>query len=536
MFLGGLGIFLFGVQTISDGLQKYAAHRLKLVLQSFTNRPVMAVLFGIVATVAFQSSAATNVLVVEFVNLGLMNLGQALGIVLGSSLGTSISILLISFEILNIALGAAFVGLVMYLASNGKWKYLGQSLIGFGLIFVGINIMSTASAPLKEVPQVYNALAQLGEQKLLAILAGLGLSAVLQSSNAAFAIMISLADQGLLNLQAVIPLVLGAHIGGTITPLVSSLAADKMDAKRTAIANTAYKVVGTVLILPFLYEYQGLVQWSSADLSRQVANAHLFFSIFMILVFFPFNNLIAKGLTRLLPQRAGKRVEWSLKYIDESTLEVPAIALSRVNQEVIQVAEYIGRELIERLPEAMLSCDPQIAQQITHKEKGVDWYYEKITRFINRLSQKGLTDEQGEEILNLQFVLKELEYIGDTVVPVCHRVMRLYQDNLTLGEEHWEQLNYLYKKIAENYANVVEALKTSDSSLAARVIREHPEILRIQRTIQFNALGRCLSFEAQYDGLSPQERLNYALVDLSTLLYSIDEHIVNIAQVVMGIL
>lgn len=263
IFLGGLGLFMYGVHTTSNGLQKFAANRLKQILNSLTEKTLLAVLLGMIMTVAFQSSAATTVLVVEFVNLGMMNLAQALGIVLGSAVGTSIVIQLIAFKMLNVALGAIFIGFILHVFGRGLWKHLGQALIGFGIIFVGMAYMTEASTPLKNIPGVYTFISQLGTQPLLAILVGVLLTTVLQSSTALFAIMMSLASQQLLHPNVMVPLVLGAHIGGTMTTLLSSFVAKQMDARRAAIANTGYKVVAAVLVFPFLSEFAHLITWTT---------------------------------------------------------------------------------------------------------------------------------------------------------------------------------------------------------------------------------------------------------------------------------
>ena len=526
---------MFGVQTTADGLQKFAANRLRRILLSLTKRTFLAVLFGIVMTVAFQSSAATTVLVVEFVNAGLMNLGQALGIVLGSAVGTSIAIQLLAFKMLPIALGLIFVGFVLYLWARVKqWKHLGQALIGFGTIFVGMSHMSGASAPLKNIPEVYTFLAQLAAQPVLAIIVGLLLTTVIQSSTAVFAIMMSLAGQRLLPLGAVVPLVLGVHIGGTVMALLSSLTAQKTDAKRAAIANTGYKVVGTILVFPFLGQFVWLVQWTTADLQRQVANAHLVFALFMVIIFFPFNSLIAKTLKRLLPDRqaGGNRI---FRYLDESSLEVPAIALTQAFQEIKGLGRVIYDSMMKPLPEALLAERDTLALEITRVEKDVDWYHHHISRFLVGLSKRGLTDEQTEENINAQFILKELEYIGDDINSMVTIILKVHRQDLTLPQAEWEGLQEIYAKTAANFARVLEALEKWDTDLAAEVIREHPEILRIQRSLQFTALAENPRDDLGGDDIRDEEKLRYAKVDLINLFYGVDEHVVNIAQVVMGI-
>lgn len=535
VFLGGLGLFMYGVQTTSDALQKFAAYRLKQILQSLTKKPFMAVLLGMIMTVAFQSSAATTVLVVEFVNAGMMNLGQALGMVLGSAVGTSISIQLIAFQILDIALGAIFVGFVLYFSGKKQWKHLGHSLIGFGLIFVGMSNMSNASAPLRNIPEVFSFLAQLGSHPFLAILVGLILTTIIQSSTAVFAIMMSLAGQRLLELPAIVPLVIGAHIGGTVTTLLTSLTAQKMDAKRTALANTGYKVMAAVLMYPFLTQFAQLIQWTTGNLQRQVANAHLLFAVLMVIIFFPLNGLIAKGLKRVVPDRGGKDSPLKFQIIDEVSIEVPAVALKQANGEMRALGDFIGTRMMQKVPAILLANSDDLVEEISKAEEGVDWYYRHTMRFLAVLSQRGLTDEQAEESMKIQFIAKEFEYIGDAVMAMALLAKKLPRETMKVPAENWKHLDELYQRVSCNFAKVMKALTLWDSQTAAEVIREHPETSRIQRDLQFNFLAQCPQPNSQEGNLKIEEMYRYATLDSINLLYQVDEHTVNIAKVVMGI-
>ncbi|WP_407306330.1 Na/Pi cotransporter family protein [Desulfosporosinus sp. SB140] len=526
---------MYGVQTTSDALQKFAANRLKQILQSLTKKTFMAVLLGTVMTVAFQSSAATTVLVVEFVNAGMMNLGQALGIVLGSAVGTSISIQLIAFQILDVALGATFIGFILYFTGKKQWKHLGHSLIGFGLIFVGMSNMSDASVPLRNIPEVYTFLSQLGTQPFLAIIVGLILTTVIQSSTAVFAIMMSLAGQHLLNLSAIVPLVIGAHIGGTVTTLLTSLTAQKMDAKRTAIANTGYKVVAALLLYPFLAKFALLIQWTTGNLQRQVANAHLLFALLMVLLFLPLNTVIAKGLKRVVPDRAGKDVSFKFQVIDEVSLEVPAVALRQANEEIRALGKFIYTKMLQIIPEALLSDSEEIIEEMVKAEEWVDWYYRHTMRFLAVLSQKGLTDEQAEESMNIQFIVKELEYIGDAVMAMVQLTTKLHRENLNIPAQNWGHLDDLYQQVLDHFATVLQALTQWNPQTAAEVIREHPETTRIQRNLQFNFLAQGSKQGGQESDLKTVEKFRYMTLDLINLLSQVDEHTVNIAKVVMGI-
>lgn len=525
---------MYGVQTTSAGLQRFAANRLKEILQFLTRKSYFAVLFGIVMTVAFQSSTATTVLVVEFVNAGMMSLGQALGIVLGSALGTSISIQLIAFKMLNVALGLIFVGFILYIFVNKRsWKHLGQAMIGFGLIFVGMSNMSGASGPLKEIPEIQYFLTQLGLKPLLGIAVGIVITALMQSSTATLAIVISLADQGLVSLGLVIPLVLGAHIGGTVTTLFSSLATQKQDARRVALANTLYKVVGALLIFPFLSGVADLLVWLGGDLKRQVANAHLVFSVFMILVFLPLNHWIAKALVSILPDPRGEKGEPQFLFIDETSLEVPTVALTQARLEIRALGKLLRNKVMKEIPNSFRENKSDLQGRGTKVEKELDWYYRHISRFLTALSMKEISGEQREETLHAQFILKEFQYIGEAQLDFTSFIQRLRHQNPSQANVVWGDLEELYESVLNNYNRMIASLKTWDTRLAGEVIREHPEIVRMQRALQLGLLAQGAGYKVSPEA-HPQTR-NWENLDGVNLLYRIDEHTVNIAQVIMGL-
>ncbi len=535
-FLGGLGLFMFGIQVTSNGLQKFAANKLRGILFSLTKRPLLSALFGIVMTVAFQSSAATTVLAVEFVNVGLLNLAQALGIVLGSAVGTSIVIQLIAFKILNIALGSIFVGFIFYFFVGVKqWKYLGQSLIGFGIIFVGMSFMSGAAVPLKNYPQFNTFITHLGIHPLTALFVGVILTVVAQSSTVVIAVMMSLAEQYLMPASAIIPLVIGAHTGGTLTALFSSLAVQKMDAKRTAVANTVYKVAATILVFPFLTPFTELVQYTTGDLQRQVANAHLFFAVFMVVLFLPFNSLIAKWLERFLPSRPEYHPRLKLRFFDETSLEVPTVALVHAYKEIWYVGQFIYSRMMQQIPEAILASGNEPANKVVQTEEDVDWFYQRISHMLSILSLQGLTEAQIRDKTNAQFILKEFEYIADKLMSVAGVALKIHREALTIPPGEWAQLVELYEKIKDNFTRVLEALKQWDVQLAIQTLIEHQEIKRVQRALQFTALTYCPGEVPLVKDIREGEKIIYARIDLINLIYAIDGNLVNIAQVIMEI-
>lgn len=529
-FLGGLGLFLYGVNTTSVGLQKIAANKLKSILASLTKRTWAATLFGIVMTVALQSSAATTVLVVEFVNSGLMTLVQALGVALGSTVGTSIVIQLISFPILDIALLLIFTGFILLLIVRTQLAgQIGQALIGFGCIFVGMSYLSGAFAPLKDLPEVYSFLSQFGANPVLGILVSILFTALIQSSAAFMAILISLSSHGLLAIEAVIPLVMGAQIGGTVTTLISSLGAERVDAKRVAVANSLYRICGALLLLPLLPYFAKLVVWSAETLPRQVANTHLFSAIFIVIIFLPLNKLLAKFLMKLIPQKSKVR-ELTPKYITKGALEVPTVALSQAHQEIRWLGHKILDEMLQILPRVFSSGDPRWLMELEKAEKQIDWYYDQLSRFLKDLFRRNMTRQQIVENHGLQLMAKELEYIADSLIVMSRLGQKVHNENIAVDVSDWIKLEELYVAISNNYLAMLRYFDKWDQAVAQQVVGAHNSIIEIYNSLQGNMVCE-VRLEEEKDWKQNLSEGQKAILELGNWFYKIGEHIVSIAKV-----
>lgn len=539
-FLGGIGLFLYGVNATSAGLQKIAASKLKSILESLTKKSWTATLFGIVMTVALQSSAATTVLVVEFVNSGLMTLVQALGVALGSAVGTSLVIQLISFPILDIALLLIFIGFILLLIVRTQiTRQIGQTLIGFGCIFVGMSYLSGAFAPLKNAPEVYFFLSQFGSSPVLGILVSILFTALIQSSTAFLAVLISLSSQGLITIEAIIPLVMGAHIGGTMTTLISSLGAERVDAKRVAIANTLYRLLSALLLLPFFAYFADLILWSAEELPRQVANTHLFSAIFMVLLFLPLNRFLAKFLIKYVPGRKGKEHELRPKYITKGALELPAVALSQAHQELRWLGYNILENMLQILPRVFSSGDSKWLMEFEKAERKVDWHYKQLLDFLGELFRRNMTRQQIVENHGLELIAKELEDISDSLAVMAKLGQTIHDEKITVEPSDWSALEELYFAISDNYLALLRYLEKWDQDLAGKVVKEHDNIIEIHNKLQGNMvcqiqIGSYESGEIMEEERSWKENLSQgqeAILELGNWFYKIGEHIVSIAKV-----
>ncbi|UWG97139.1 Na/Pi cotransporter family protein [Dehalobacter sp. DCM] len=528
-FLGGLGLFLYGVNVTSDGLQKIAANRLKSILASLTKKPWAASLFGIVMTVALQSSTATTVMIVEFVNSGFMSLTQALGVVLGSAVGTSIVIQLISFPILNFSLFLLFIGFILLLiVRTPLTKSIGQAFIGFGCIFVGMSFLSGAFAGLKTSPLVGDFLTQLGVIPLLGIIVSILITTLLQSSAAFLAILISLSTNGLLTIEAIIPLVMGAHIGGTMTTLFSSLSSERTDAVRVAVANSIYRIAAAIILLPFFKYVALFVQWTTADFPRQVANTHLFSAIFMVVLFLPLNKYLTRALLKWVPQR--KREErQQLIYLSRSALELPEVALNQVRQEIRWLGNRILENMFQLLPRLIFTGDTKVIAELERTEREVDWHYEELSKFIKDLYRRDLTREQIVASHSYQLIIKELEYLADSLVVMARLGGRIHSEKMTIHDDDIDRMGELYILVSENFLTLLPLLNRGEKDLAEKIFANQERIIESYNLIQNGVVcgmqkgaGNSVSVDA--------DEVQKAILDLDNWFYKINEHIVRIAK------
>ncbi|MGE5551847.1 MAG: Na/Pi cotransporter family protein [Bacteroidota bacterium] len=525
---GGLGLFMFGMQLCSEGLQKMAAHKLKQLVRTLTRNPILGLLVGAVVTLGLQSSSATSALVVGLVSAGMMNLAQALGVLLGSAIGASLTAQLIAFKTTELALVLLFAGAVFYLfARRTRRRSLGQTMLGFGLIFYGMSVMSAAMAPIGNYPIIARTMAGLEHYPLLEYLVGFLVTAVLQSSPAFLALLMGLASHGVVGPFAIIPFVLGAHLGGTVTGMLSSLGAPGLDAKRAAIANAAFKFLNGLIFLPFCRPLTHLLLWSSPDLKREIANAHTLFSLSMAVGFLPFTAHVAKWMAHLLPNKHPRLAD--AVYLDEGLLEVPEIAVEQARRQTIEMGRVVQEEMFALVLPALRYGDPDVIDRITETEQAVDSLYKQICRYMTSLAGKGLSDELMQESVQILYAANDLEHIGDILMNVAQISRKIRHEELEFSQEGLEEIEAMFGQVKENLALALKAFANQDKILASKVIKEHPRVLRLEKELRYN------HFDRMQSGNKKTAASSSAHLDLIEALLRTDGHAVNIGQVVMGI-
>lgn len=426
--LGGLALFLFGMNLTSEGMQKAAGDGMRTILSKLTNNRIIAVGVGVFVTVVVQSSSATTVMLISFVQSGLLKFSQTLGIILGADIGTTVTTQLIAFKLTDYSLLLIGIGFILYFfVKKDKLKSIGETIFGFGIIFFGMYIMSEAMEPLKSYEPFIDSLVKL-DNPLLGILAGTLATALIQSSGAFIGIVIILSMQGFINLETGIPLILGSNIGTAITAVIASINTNS-EAKKVAIAHTLFKILGVLLFAWWIPYFAKLTEWFSPDTTnatsnqlsqivpRQLANAHTIFNILMTLIFLPFVNLFAKYINKLIPEKKIKPEDaepCTLLYLDENMLETPALALNLAKQETLRMGNIV-KEMLKDIIVPFTEKRLDTLINIDIKEKEINFLRDKINSYLIRISQEKLEKERVDEAFQIMFTVKELEQIADII-------------------------------------------------------------------------------------------------------------------------
>lgn len=528
---GGLGMFLFGMNLGADGLQKIAGRRMKSILGAVTGNTYLGILTGIVVTAIVQSSSATTVMLVGFVNASLMTLGQTLSVIMGANVGTTITVQLIAFDISHWALLLIGVGFFMTMARDRNTGYLGTIALGFGLIFYGMKVMSTAMGPLRAYPAFREVLISFKLYPITAIVGSMLFTSIIQSSGATIGLLVAFASQGLIDLQAAVPLILGAHIGTCITGWIAALGAS-LEARQTAMLNVVYNLVGTVVFLPFLYDplsFADMVEWVSqpfgATGARMVANAHMISAILKVIVLLPLADYILRLTLWLMPneEKAGEKV-MRVKFLSDSLLATPELALGNVAREISRMAGHV-EFMVQSVP-ALISRGEEtlIAEVFAHEQK-VDFLRGQITQYLSRLAETNLNSEQSELMVCYMNVINELEGLGDQVQKVIVPLSRTKRDKqCRLSEEGYRELMRMFHEVNGVFLQSINAFATNNQAMYDKVMASESRVQKLEEELRASHMRRVFERRDQSVQTSAMH------LDLLGCLKGIHEQAVRIAR------
>ena len=527
--VGGLGLFLYGMTIMSTGLQKAAGDKLKSIISMLTSNRFMAVTVGAIITMIVQSSSATTVMVVGFVNASMMNLAQAVGVIMGSNIGTTITAQIITFKIDEYA--PLIIGLsvaVWLFTSNRKVKQFAEAAIGFGILFLGMSIMGDALNPLRELESFRNLLISFGEHQFLGILAGFAVTVAVQSSSATTGILLALASQGLIPISSGLPILFGINIGTTITAVLSSIGANRT-AKRAAAIHVMFNLFGTIIFIlllqkPLYWAVTSINPGTSAyAVSRQIANAHTIFNIVNTIIMIPFVGILVKLATKIIPgeEEQGE----GIKYIDDRILETPSIALASAMKETLHMGN-VARESLESALDGIFSKSQKKIDETFRVEKIVNEMERELATYLVKLSNTDISMENRETVDGLFNTINDIERVGDHAENLAELAQILIDNNLAFSETAVEELRQMSELVVQSYMDSLTALKSLDGSLAMKVVKTEGRIDYLEKTLRANHIGRLSSQQC-----IPSSGIIF--LDIISNLERIGDHSSNIAMAVM---
>ena len=471
---GGLGIFLFGMNLMSSELERAAGNSLRHLLEVLTRNRLMGLLMGMLFTVLVQSSSATTVMVVGFVNAGLMDLFQAAGVIFGSNIGSTVTAQLIAFKLTDIAPAFALIGMLLYsFGKKASMRQIGGVLLGFGLLFVGLDMMGDSVNKLKSMPEVADIMASFSRTPILGILAGFAITAVIQSSAASVGILQLLAAQGLIGLDAAVYVVMGQNIGTCATAMLASIGSNK-NARRTAVMHVLFNVCGTIvfyILLEFLPITDWVGNWTPGDPMRQIANIHLFFNVFCVIIFFPFINLLVAAANKIIPGEDAAASAMRLQYLNANLLKTPPVALQQAIMECNRMQE-MAYENIDLAVKCFLDGKVTEAQQeeLAEREKVVNFLNHEITKYLVLINQTELSEHEGVLVGELFHVVNDIERIGDHAENIIEYASIRMANKVTLTDAGQLELREMYSNVHDLLNMATTAFDKHDTN---RIVRAY---------------------------------------------------------------
>ena len=523
--LGGLGLFLYGMNLMAEGLQKSAGDKLKKIVEKLTSNTVMGVLVGTVVTAIIQSSSAATVMVVGFVNAGIMSLSQAIGVIMGANIGTTVTAQLVSFKLEAIAPVALGIGIILYLFSKKeKTKELATILLGFGILFTGMEFMKDAVKPLAEYEGFRRALIYFGEHQFLGIIAGFAITGIIQSSSASMGMLIALASQGLIPLSSALPILYGDNIGTCVTSLLSSIGASR-NAKRAATMHLTFNVIGTLIFVLILnYPISALVKWlDPTDAARQIANAHTIFNVVNVLILLPFAKYIVKIVLKIMPiTEEESEVTAATKYLDERIIQTPSIALGNTVKEVSRMGQKANKAL-EYSMNSLINKSMTDVEKTVKYEEHVNLLQKEILNYLLKLSKSPLNDEERNKVDLLFNTVNDIERVSDHAENISELSRLAIEKDLQFSDTALEEMNNIYSKAKENFNVALKGLESYDKSIISKVYEIEDEVDALDKLYRKKHIERLNNGKCTIDS-------GVLFLDLLTNLERISDHSCNIVN------
>ncbi|MFZ5596514.1 MAG: Na/Pi cotransporter family protein [Bacillota bacterium] len=520
--VGGMGLLLYGMQILSEGLQKIAGSKLRTIMSTLTHNRFSAMVVGAVITILFQSSTATTVILVGLTSAGIMTLKQTLGVILGSDIGTTVTAQLIALKVTEIALPIVGLGAsITFFTKRERFRRYGQVLMGFGLLFLGLKIMSEVMYPLRDNPLFPDMMAKMGGIPLLAVLIAAVFTFLIHSSAASIGIIMVLSMQGLINLHSAIYLLFGANIGTSFTAVLSSLGSNR-ESQRVAVAHLLFKIAGVLLFAPLVVPFAGFLEMLTSSPGYQVANAHTFFNIVLAVVFIPFIKQFARLLEIILPDKKGSMEAFGPRFLDHNLISTPAIAIGLATKEISRTFDYVY-DMTRDVAGVLEKNDVTLLSQVIKNEEKVDILYVKTSEYLTDVLRQPHSKQEFIKCMGLINIINDIEHIGDIIEKnVTYLAQCKIDGNCTFSDEGWEEISIMHKRVCELMQMTNTAFVTNNHELAEKAYNLQPEITKMERHLRVLHIHRLRVSGSSEEGGSVH-------LDLINAFLRISEHVRNIA-------
>jgi phosphate:Na+ symporter len=472
--LGGLTLFLFGVRMLSGGMEKIAGDKIQEWLERMTAGRLRAAFFGTGVTAVMQSSSLMMATMIGLINTNLMTLEQAVGMMMGDEIGTTITAQIVAFDIDDLAYLFIALGFILIeFLPRGKWQDYGEVIMGFGTLFLGMNLMSDALRVLTTIPAVEIWLITMGQNVLAGLLAGTVVTAIVQSSSAVTGLAVAMGMSQAITLEGAVAILLGANIGTCATGLIASSRLSRA-ARQASIAQILINVIGVLIFLPFFSPFTRLVSLTASELPRQIANAHTIFNVAVSAILFPFVGHIARAARRLVPEKEGKEARLTA-YIDEMQYSIPAVALTEALNELIRMGEMTA-QMIERSRMALIEGNMDAAQWVlVQEDEFVDPVTDVLEGFVNALMRENLSVSQQRRCFQLKNLLTDIERVGDLAEDLAEAAQKKVNSKTEFSPAAMQDLDRLCQHAYDTYSLALRALQAGDRALAQRACRMEDE-------------------------------------------------------------
>jgi len=525
-FLGGLGLFLYSIKTMGEGLQQAAGDRLRYYIDKYTSNPFLGVLVGIVVTALIQSSTGVTVITVGLVSAGLLTLRQAIGIIMGANIGTTVTSFIIGFKLGTYALPIMFLGTVLlFFTKNRMANNIGRILFGVGGIFYALNLISAGMSPLKDLPEFSQYMITLGKNPILGVLAGAIITVLIQASSATIGILQGLYSGGFLDLRGSLPILFGDNIGTTLTVIIAAMGAN-VSAKRVAATHVLFNLIGTILCLILLTPFTAMIEYFQGLLhlspEMTIAFSHGAFNVTNTIIQFPFIGALAYFVTKLIPGE-DEVVKYEPLYLDENLItQAPSIALGNAKKELLHLGEYADKAF-------NLSYDYIVHQNEKTAEKGhkteeaINTIDEDLTRYLIRLSSEALSPRESEVLTNILDSSRDLERIGDHAEALINLTDYLIRKKVVFSEAALAELEDIYNQTHQFVEDALKSIEHNDVSLANQLVARHDAIEKLEKRLRKTHIRRLNQGEC-----TPQAGVNF--IDIISHYTRVADHAMNLAE------